>query len=95
MPERKHVNLKLEMIGGASAGVVGTVIGYPLDLVKTRMQTSLISNQESFIRVGYRIARQEGITALYKGMIPPLISLSILNVSSSLSDHMLLRSCHI
>jgi solute carrier family 25 carnitine/acylcarnitine transporter 20/29 len=87
MSEIKPVNIKLEMLGGASAGVVGTVIGYPLDLVKTRMQTSLIANQGSFIRVGYSIARKEGITALYKGMIPPLISLSILNVSSFLLRH--------
>lgn len=81
MSEINPVNIKLEMIGGAAAGVIGTVIGYPLDLVKTRMQTSLNSNQNGFLRVGYNIARREGISALYKGMIPPLISLGILNVS--------------
>ena len=30
---------KREMFGGFTAGVVGTVIGYPLDTIKTRMQT--------------------------------------------------------
>ncbi len=28
-----------EAIGGFIAGVAGTVLGYPLDLLKTRMQT--------------------------------------------------------
>lgn len=40
MSESKPLNLRVEALGGLSAGVVGTVIGYPLDLVKTRMQTS-------------------------------------------------------
>ena len=61
--------------------VVGTVIGYPLDLVKTRMQTAESINK-SFLRVGARIARKEGITSLYKGMAPPLISLAILNTGN-------------
>ncbi len=28
-----------EAIGGFTAGIAGTVLGYPLDLLKTRMQT--------------------------------------------------------
>ncbi len=51
----KNVSIKLEMLGGFSAGVVGTVIGYPLDLVKTRMQTG--SHTRSFVGVGYEILR--------------------------------------
>jgi len=38
--DNKKVNLKIEAAGGLAAGIIGTVIGYPLDLVKTRMQTS-------------------------------------------------------
>ena len=34
------MKLRDETIGGFAAGVTGTVIGYPLDLVKTRMQTA-------------------------------------------------------
>jgi hypothetical protein len=29
-----------EAIGGFTAGIAGTVLGYPLDLLKTRMQTA-------------------------------------------------------
>jgi solute carrier family 25 carnitine/acylcarnitine transporter 20/29 len=80
--ESKRINIKQEMLGGFSAGVIGTVIGYPLDLVKTRMQTSDASNGKGFLRVGSRILRKEGIMALYKGMTPPLISLAILNTGN-------------
>ncbi len=88
------INLKVEALGGFSAGIIGTVIGYPLDLVKTRMQTSTLIQQKqptptpkspsttkppNFFQVGYQILRTEGLTSLYKGMTPPLISLSILN----------------
>jgi len=33
-------NLRLEALGGLCAGIVGTVVGFPLDLIKTRLQTS-------------------------------------------------------
>mmetsp|Transcript_15426 Transcript_15426/g.29097 ORF Transcript_15426/g.29097 Transcript_15426/m.29097 type:complete len:301 (+) Transcript_15426:147-1049(+) len=78
--DTKTINFKQEMLGGFSAGIVGTVIGYPLDLVKTRMQTS--SDGKGFLRVGSRIVRREGFLALYKGMAPPLISLAILNTGN-------------
>ncbi len=89
-PSQK-VNLKVEALGGLSAGIIGTVIGYPLDLVKTRMQTSTLTSSptkapkapkappKNLFQVGYKILQKEGISSLYKGMTPPLISLSILN----------------
>ena len=71
-------------MGGLCAGIVGTVIGYPLDLIKTRMQTDpqLMMNKNNntgILRIGADIFRTEGYQALYKGMVPPLISLSLLN----------------
>lgn len=77
-------DLRIEALGGLCAGIVGTVIGYPLDLIKTRMQTDTHKKTGStkgngILRIGSSILRQEGFAALYKGMVPPLISLSILN----------------
>jgi solute carrier family 25 (mitochondrial carnitine/acylcarnitine transporter), member 20/29 len=77
-------------MGGLAAGIVGTIIGFPLDLVKTRMQTapsapsSGSSNSSSgsshgIFQTATSVVRNEGILALYKGIVPPLISLSILN----------------
>jgi hypothetical protein len=34
------MHLQKETIGGLTAGISGTIIGYPLDLIKTRMQTA-------------------------------------------------------
>ena len=78
MRKFKDMHLGQEAIGGLSAGIVGTVIGYPLDLVKTRMQT-FGGADLSIVGVAGNIVRNEGFLALYKGIAPPLISLSILN----------------
>ena len=76
----KDLHLGEEALGGLSAGIVGTVIGFPLDLVKTRMQTgNTHSSQTGIFQIGKSIVQTEGFGALYKGIAPPLISLSILN----------------
>ena len=36
-----------EVIGGASAGVIGTLLGFPLDLVRVPISTSNIGSQTS------------------------------------------------
>ncbi|GMI16809.1 hypothetical protein TrLO_g2155 [Triparma laevis f. longispina] len=71
-----------ESFGGFSAGVVGTIIGFPLDLVKTRMQTSATSSlisSPSLLQTFKHIIRNETFSALYKGVATPLLSLTILN----------------
>lgn len=67
--------LSEEALAGLSAGIVGTVVGYPLDVIKTRMQTS----GGAFLTTSIFIVRNENILSLYRGVGPPLISLSILN----------------
>jgi solute carrier family 25 carnitine/acylcarnitine transporter 20/29 len=56
------------------------VVGFPLDLIKTRMQTSGASN--GIFSTGLHIVRNEGVGSLYKGIAPPLISLTILNITT-------------
>ena len=108
------MKLKDEAVGGLAAGIVGTVIGFPLDLIKvrcavcsifsgvmyiiltflwiilsiifsiilyqTRMQTgNNYIRRQSILRIGTDIIKNEGMFALYKGLIPPLVSLSLLN----------------
>lgn len=57
------------------------VVGFPLDLVKTRMQTSGAANI-GIVATGTHILRSEGLGSLYKGVGPPLISLTILNMTT-------------
>ncbi|KAL3782979.1 hypothetical protein HJC23_003135 [Cyclotella cryptica] len=75
-----------EAIGGFAAGVVGTLLGFPLDLVKTRMQTQDVSSTPksrlSPLSLLRHILKTEGISSLYKGVGPPLLSLSIVNTLS-------------
>jgi solute carrier family 25 carnitine/acylcarnitine transporter 20/29 len=81
-PFYKRINFGEEALGGLAAGVVGTIIGFPLDLVKTRMQTGSSVVVGSMVGVASHIVRTEGILSLYKGIAPPLISLSIINTMS-------------
>jgi solute carrier family 25 carnitine/acylcarnitine transporter 20/29 len=71
-----------EAIGGLSAGILGTLIGYPLDLVKTRMQTGVASGGRDVLSIGRHLVQTEGLAGLYKGVGPPLVSLSILNTTT-------------
>lgn len=71
-----------EAIGGFAAGVVGTLLGFPLDLVKTRMQTQATNDKLSPLRLLRHIVKTEGVSSLYKGVGPPLLSLSIVNTLS-------------
>lgn len=83
VPSVRNIHFGEEAIGGLSAGIVGTVIGFPLDLVKTRMQTaSASSGSGGMLAVATHVVRTEGVWALYKGIAPPMISLSILNTMS-------------
>ncbi len=68
-----------EALGGLAAGILGTLIGFPLDLIKTRMQTSQQHHRSGILSTGRSILQTEGILKMYKGVIPPLISLTILN----------------
>ncbi|KAI2502595.1 mitochondrial carrier protein [Fragilaria crotonensis] len=75
-----HLRLGEEALGGLSAGIIGTVIGFPLDVIKTRLQTG--SKNMNMIQMASRIVRTEGILSLYKGIVPPLLSLSLINTLS-------------
>lgn len=83
MKSTKDLRLGEEAIGGLCAGILGTIIGFPLDLIKTRLQTGSSSQgRQSILSVGKQIVRTEGISTFYKGIGPPLISLSILNTTT-------------
>jgi len=66
-----------EAAAGLAAGVLGTVVGFPPDLVKTRMQTQV--GHGGVWRTVRTIVHKEGTPSLFKGMLPPLISMSLLN----------------
>jgi solute carrier family 25 (mitochondrial carnitine/acylcarnitine transporter), member 20/29 len=69
-----------ELLCGASAGIFGTVLGYPFDTVKTRMQTRP-TQYPSMKATFMRIYQEEGfVEGFYRGVGPPLAALTILNM---------------
>lgn len=70
-----YLSLGKESIAGASAGVLGTLLGYPLDTIKTRMQISSTSLFNS-VKIIYK---ENSIKGFYYGITSPFISLTILN----------------
>lgn len=67
-------------ISGVFAGIVGTILGFPFDTVKTKMQTN--KNKYNSMRTTfYKIATEEGFkNGFYRGIGSPLISLTFLNM---------------
>lgn len=73
--------MEREVIAGFNAGVIGTILGYPLDTIKTTIQTrsanlpyTLTMKQASNI-----LYSEGGILAFYRGLASPLVALVILN----------------
>ena len=87
-------------VAGAFAGVVGTVLGSPLDTIKTRLQAQAAGSGErgaagssgsSMLPVARHIYRQEGLRGFYRGLAPPLAALTVLNTLSFSSYSMAKR----
>lgn len=73
------------VVAGACAGFVGTIVGYPLDSIKTRMQTGYKGN---IFQIARRVQKEEGIQGLFRGILNPLVALVILNtLNFSLYEH--------
>ena len=80
----------VSLVAGGGAGVIETILTYPLDLVRTRLQmlqdttgngADLIPSKfpcrrhsPGIMRLLASIAQEEGFLRLYRGLLPPLIS---------------------
>lgn len=69
-----------EAIAGCAAGVVGTLLGYPLDSLKTRMQAQAgAETPGTMLSVTKQVLREEGVSGFYRGVASPLAALTLLN----------------
>ena len=57
-------------IAGASASLI---VSAPLDVIKTRIQNKNFDNPESGFKIVSKMARNEGIPAFFKGLVPKLL----------------------
>jgi len=67
-----------DFIAGCLAGFSSTLVGHPFDTIKTRLQ--IYPEKYSSARDCFRLVlRNEGLTALYRGMVFPLFGNLFLN----------------
>lgn len=59
------------LLPGFVCGVTTVVLGHPLDTLKTRLQAREI--QRWGMQMAITIVREEGPSALYRGVVPPLV----------------------
>jgi len=70
----KSQEMTNNLIAGTIGGFVGTVINTPFDVVKSRLQAR--PTGEWTYPALFRIAREEGFGALYKGFAPKVLRLA-------------------
>ena len=76
--DERRETMSRETFAGTCAGVVGTLVGFPFDTVKTRMQAA----PERFPTMPAafsRIAAREGLSGFFRGVAAPLGALTVLN----------------
>jgi len=60
---------------GGAAGLSEILLFHPLDVIKTRLQSQTKGSADAYTGIAdvvRKVARNEGITALYKGILPPI-----------------------
>ncbi|MBE3042414.1 hypothetical protein IMZ48_07510 [Candidatus Bathyarchaeota archaeon] len=58
-------------IAGASASLL---VSAPLDVIKTRIQNKNFENPESGFRILTNMAKNEGMSSFFKGLVPKVSS---------------------
>ncbi|KAF9076201.1 mitochondrial carrier [Rhodocollybia butyracea] len=74
-------------IAGMGSGLTKVTVGHGFDTIKTRMQCSPLGTYRNAMDAFFKIIRQEGPLALYKGATPPAIGWAAI-------DSLLLGSLH-
>jgi solute carrier family 25 carnitine/acylcarnitine transporter 20/29 len=72
----------VDLVAGTLSGVLGTVVGHPLDTIKVRLQTQARGGSMGALSCARQIYRQEGLGSFFKGLSSPLASLTFLNMMS-------------
>ncbi len=65
----------LHFFGGAAAGVVATLMSYPLDVVRTRLVAQKEVHYKGFVDAVIKMHSREGLKAFFKGIVPTLVTI--------------------
>ncbi len=63
----------VDFVSGSISGICGLSVGYPLDVIKCRMQIRF-NEYKNILTSSMKIIREENVRALYKGFAAPLIN---------------------
>jgi len=63
-------------MSGGFGGVCVVVVGHPFDLTKTRLQTAPPGVYKGALDVVKKTIAQDGLTGLYRGVVPPLLGVT-------------------
>jgi len=63
-------------LAGGAGGVAAVLVGHPFDLTKTRLQTAPAGTYTGAIDVVKKAVVKDGVTGLYRGVVPPLLGVS-------------------
>ncbi|KAH7885923.1 hypothetical protein F5I97DRAFT_1809627 [Phlebopus sp. FC_14] len=63
-------------IAGGFGGVSAVLVGHPFDLTKTRLQTATPGQYTGAVDVVRKTLARDGITGMYRGMVPPLLGVT-------------------
>jgi len=65
--------VKREFVAGGAAGAIGIFVGFPMDLVKTQIQTYPDRFPTAWSCFKHQL-EEGGVLGLFRGSIPPIIS---------------------
>lgn len=67
---------------GTFGGIFGLTLCYPLDTVKVRIQTRPSGTYSGIINCMSTVARTEGTTALYRGLLSPVLGYGLIKATA-------------
>ncbi|KIJ08317.1 hypothetical protein PAXINDRAFT_120432 [Paxillus involutus ATCC 200175] len=63
-------------VAGGFGGSAAVLVGHPFDLTKTRLQTAAPGQYKGAIDVVRKTLTRDGVTGMYRGMVPPLLGVT-------------------
>ncbi|KAH7106146.1 mitochondrial carrier [Auriculariales sp. MPI-PUGE-AT-0066] len=80
--DKPKIPLSVDFAAGTFAGIAALLVGYPLDTVKVRLQSSETSRRYAgagIARILTTIVREEGVRGMYKGVVSPMAATAFMN----------------
>jgi hypothetical protein len=76
---KKNSNFFLKFSAGSLAGAIGSTVGNPFDVLKTRMMASEGKSPPSMVQAASTLYKQQGIMGFYRGIEANVMRAMVLN----------------